>query len=120
MVSDALNAAIPVFRALGEPSRALIVASLIKRQGPSTVGELQRAVGLPQSTVSRHLRVLLDAGIVSVTRNGTQRSYRLDVQPDALAAVEGLTAAVRACQETDADADGAGITEHNRDPEALP
>ena len=98
MVADALNAAVPVFRALGEPSRALLVAALIEHQGAATVSELQQTVSLPQSTVSRHLRVLLDAGIVSVTRNGTQRSYRLDVQPEALAAVEGLTVAVRACQ----------------------
>ena len=62
------------------------------------MGELQHDVELPQSTVSQHLRVLLDAGIVSATQSGTQRIYRLDVQEYALLAVEHLTAAVRTCQ----------------------
>ncbi|MFC6355877.1 ArsR/SmtB family transcription factor [Luethyella okanaganae] len=97
MVVDALDAAVPIFRALGEPSRGQITAALIECEGAATVGELQQAVNLPQSTVSRHLRILLDAGIVSVTRNGTQRIYHLDVQPEVLAAVEDLIAAVRAC-----------------------
>lgn len=98
MIAEVLNAAVPAFRALGEPSRALIIAALIEREGSATVGELQRAIEIPQSSVSRHLRVLLDAGLVRVTRNGTQRTYQLDVAEDVLAAVEGLTAAVRSCQ----------------------
>lgn len=100
MIVQTLNVAIPVFRALGEPSRALIVAALIERQGTATVGELQQVVDMPQSTVSRHLRVLLDAGLVSVTRSGVQRTYRLDVHPEALTAIEVLTTAVRTCQDS--------------------
>lgn len=98
MVATALSTVVPVFRALGEPSRARIIAALIEREGAATVGQLQEDVKLPQSTVSRHLRVLLDAGILSSTRSGTQRIYRLDIQEHALATVEQLTARVRACQ----------------------
>ncbi|HMR48047.1 MAG TPA: metalloregulator ArsR/SmtB family transcription factor [Arachnia sp.] len=103
MVVDALNDALPIFRALGEPSRARIVAALIEREGAATVGQIQDAVGMPQSTVSRHLRILLDSRLLRVTRNGTQRSYHLDVQPEALAAVERLIAEVRACQTAESD-----------------
>ncbi len=98
MVIDTLNAALPIFRALGEPSRARIVVALIERDGTATVGQIQQAVDMPQSTVSRHLRILLDSKLLRVTRNGTQRTYHLDVQPDALTAVENLVAEVRACQ----------------------
>ncbi|WP_223227703.1 ArsR/SmtB family transcription factor [Leifsonia xyli] len=98
MIADTLNAVVPVFRALGEPNRARLVAALIERSGSASVGELQHAVGLPQSTASRHLRVLLDAGIVSATHLGTQRIYSLGIQESALSAVESLTTAVRSCQ----------------------
>lgn len=101
MIADKLSMAIPVFRALGEPSRVRIVAALIERQGIATVGELQRAVELPQSTVSRHLRVLLEAELVSVSRDGTQRLYRLNVPAEVLGAIEALVAEVRACQAPD-------------------
>ena len=101
MITQTLDAAMPIFRALGEPSRARIVAALIERKGAATVGDLQETVEMPQSTVSRHLRVLLDAGIVSVTRNGAQRVYQLDVHRDALVAVETLVLAVRSCQGPD-------------------
>lgn len=103
MFVDALNDALPVFRALGELSRARIVGALIEREGTATVGEIQEAVEMPQSTVSRHLRILLDAKLLRVTRNGTQRAYHLDVQPEALIAVEKLIAEVRACQTTERD-----------------
>lgn len=98
MIADSLNDLLPIFRALGEPSRTHIVTALIERGGAATVGQIQEAVGMPQSTVSRHLRILLDSKLLRVTRNGTQRSYRLDVQPEALAAIETLIAAVRTCQ----------------------
>jgi DNA-binding transcriptional ArsR family regulator len=61
------------FRALADPSRA--------RQGrPLSVGELTDAVGLAQSTVSQHLKVLTEVRFVLVEPVGTARHYRINEQ----------------------------------------
>lgn len=51
---------------------------LVLEQHPLAVGELCDIVQLPQSTVSRHLKVLADAGWLAVRRDGTSRLYQLD------------------------------------------
>ena len=65
-----------VLDALGDWTRRQIFEAL--KRGPRSVGEL--AAGLPVSrpAVSQHLRVLKDAGLVSDTKHGTRRVYRLD------------------------------------------
>ncbi|GIK17880.1 MAG: transcriptional regulator [Leptolyngbya sp. PLA2] len=66
-----------VFGAVAEPRRRQIIGVL--GDGAShAVGELVVSLGLPQPTVSKHLGVLRDAGIVSVTRRGRHRLYRLE------------------------------------------
>ena len=45
--------------------------------GPRPVGELSEAAGLTQPNTSRHLRILRDAGVVSVTPDGQRRLYAL-------------------------------------------
>jgi DNA-binding transcriptional ArsR family regulator len=62
--------------ALGDPTRREIFERL--RKGPTPVGVL--AAGLPVSrpAVSQHLRVLKEAGLVTDSRNGTQRLYRIE------------------------------------------
>ena len=57
------------FRVLGEPMRIRLLDHL--RSGEATVSELQEALGASQQNVSTHLRVLLDAGLVSRTQQGT-------------------------------------------------
>ncbi|MGK3208127.1 ArsR/SmtB family transcription factor [Amycolatopsis sp. MEPSY49] len=98
MIHDALTTALPVLRAIGEETRVRIIGVFLERGGSATVGEIQTALGLPQSTVSRHLRILLDAHLVTVSRAGAQRVYRLDVPADALDALDDLVAEVRRCQ----------------------
>jgi ArsR family transcriptional regulator len=98
VIRDALTAALPVLRAIGEETRVRIIGVFIERGGSATVGEVQSALGLPQSTVSRHLRILLDARLLAVSRVGAQRIYRLDVQAEALDAIDELTGQVRQCQ----------------------
>ena len=51
---------------------------LVLEQHPLAVGELCDIVQLPQSTVSRHLKVLADAGWLAARRDGTSRLYQLD------------------------------------------
>ena len=63
------------FRVLGEPMRIKLLDRL--RDGAATVGELQEAVGASQQNVSKHLGVLLQAGLVSRTKAGTSSRYAI-------------------------------------------
>ena len=63
------------FRVLGEPMRIKLLDHL--RDGPATVGELQDAVGASQQNVSKHLGVLLQAGMVSRNKQGTAACYAI-------------------------------------------
>jgi DNA-binding transcriptional ArsR family regulator len=65
--------------ALGEPNRFRIVELL--RTGPRPVDEIRGRLGLRQSQVSQHLKVLRDAGLVEVEPRAQQRVYRLRAQP---------------------------------------
>jgi DNA-binding transcriptional ArsR family regulator len=65
-----------VFNAIAEPRRREILAQLA--QGERPVGDLVRALRLPQPAVSKHLGVLRQVGVVAVTRRGRERVYRLE------------------------------------------
>lgn len=64
-----------IFKALGHPSRLLMVGAM--RDGEKCVCELRALVGDDLSTVSRHLSVLREAGIVASEKRGTNIYYRL-------------------------------------------
>jgi len=63
------------FRLLGEPMRIKLLDRL--RDGDATVGELRDAVGASQQNVSKHLGVLLAAGMVSRTKDGNHARYAI-------------------------------------------
>ncbi|WP_082562657.1 metalloregulator ArsR/SmtB family transcription factor [Paenibacillus sp. Root444D2] len=65
--------------ALSEPNRLYIVELL--RGGPLTVGEIAERLSLQQPQVSKHLRVLSDAGFVEVQPSANRRIYKLRAQP---------------------------------------
>jgi DNA-binding transcriptional ArsR family regulator len=67
------------FSALADPTRARIVDALAAR--PRTVNEIVELFPISQPSISRHLRVLRDAGLVRVRASGRQREYRLDPAP---------------------------------------
>jgi len=67
-----------VFKALGHPSRLLMVEAL--GQGEKCVCELRELVGSDISTISKHLSVLKEAGIVEDDRRGTSIYYSLRMQ----------------------------------------
>jgi DNA-binding transcriptional ArsR family regulator len=69
------------FRALAHPLRRDIVARL--SAGAATVGEVTRDFGVSKPTISRHLKLLEEAGVVSRVVDG--RTHRLALRPDALA-----------------------------------
>jgi DNA-binding transcriptional ArsR family regulator len=66
------------FRALAEPSRVRIVAYLARQDRPQPVGEIVAAVGLAQSTVSQHLKILAEVRFVLVEPVGNARHYRIN------------------------------------------
>ncbi|MCL4741990.1 MAG: ArsR family transcriptional regulator [Phycisphaerales bacterium] len=69
-----------VFAALAEPRRRDLIDALGDGESHA-VGELVAALRLPQPTVSKDLGVLREVGIVSVTRRGRHRLYRLEGEP---------------------------------------
>ncbi len=66
------------FRALADPSRVQIVAYLAGQGRPMSVGEIVAAVGLAQSTVSQHLKILAEVRFVLVDHVGNARHYRIN------------------------------------------
>ena len=63
------------FRVLGEPMRIKLLDQL--REGDATVGELQAALGASQQNISKHLGVLLRAGIVARRKDGNFSVYSI-------------------------------------------
>lgn len=80
-----------VFKALADPNRLRLVSMIQAHEGGAAcVCDLTAPLGLSQPTVSHHLRVLREAGIVESEKRGVWAYYRL--VPDALAALSGLLA----------------------------
>jgi DNA-binding transcriptional ArsR family regulator len=66
-------------KALAHPARLKMVIGLLKNE--CNVAEIQKALGLPQSTISQHLRILKNANIIKGRREGTKTCYRvIDMQ----------------------------------------
>jgi DNA-binding transcriptional ArsR family regulator len=80
-----------VYEALAEPMRRRILDLL--RERPHLVGELVEALGISQPGVSQHLRVLREAGLVSVRQDAQRRWYEL--RPEPLAEVDHWLEAYR-------------------------
>ena len=66
------------FNAVAEPRRRAILAYLAARERP--VGDVVRALRLAQPSVSKHLRVLRDVGLVVARRDGRQVLYRTNAE----------------------------------------
>jgi DNA-binding transcriptional ArsR family regulator len=67
------------FEVVAEPSRRRILQAL--QRGERPVGDLVDELGLAQPAVSKHLRVLRDAGLVAVRQDAQRRVYRLVPEP---------------------------------------
>ncbi len=78
-----------VLKALAEPTRLRLVSLIAGREGAEAcVCDLTAPVGLSQPTVSHHLKVLVDAGLLERTQRGRWAYYRL--VPAALDALAGV------------------------------
>jgi DNA-binding transcriptional ArsR family regulator len=67
------------FQALADPTRRRIIEAL--RKGERQVGDIVERAGIHQSGVSRHLRILHDAGFVAMRPDGQRRLYSLRPEP---------------------------------------
>jgi DNA-binding transcriptional ArsR family regulator len=68
-----------VFEIIAEPNRRAILSLLVSSE--QSVGELERQLCMPQPAVSKHLRVLREAGFVESTVDAQRRLYRLKPAP---------------------------------------
>src|ERR1700710_1825169 len=89
-----------VLQALADQSRRPVLGIL--RDHPATAGELADALPIARPGVSRHLRVLRDAGLVTVRQAGQRRIYSL--RPEALVEVDEWLAHYRALWQARLDA----------------
>jgi DNA-binding transcriptional ArsR family regulator len=89
-----------VLLALSDQSRRTMLEEL--RRGPATVNELASIVPIARPGVSRHLRVLREAGLVAVRKDAQRRLYSL--QPDPLAELDEWLGNYRAIWEQRMDA----------------
>jgi DNA-binding transcriptional ArsR family regulator len=71
--------AVDAFTVLAEPTRRRILDEL--RRSDSSVGELVDALGVSQPAMSKHLKVLREAGFVTCRTAAQQRIYRIDTGP---------------------------------------
>ena len=68
-----------VFEIIAEPNRRAILSLLVSSE--RSVGEIERQLRMPQPAVSKHLRVLREAGFVEATVDAQRRLYRLKPEP---------------------------------------
>jgi DNA-binding transcriptional ArsR family regulator len=116
----------PVFAAVASPARRQLLGLLLEH-GPLPVQDLAAHFAMRRPSVSEHLRVLKDAGLVSERRTGRQRYYHLEPQPlqevsQWLSPYERFwrqkLSGLRELLDADADAHGDGDRAHDaRSPE---
>lgn len=70
---------IKTLNALAEPNRLRIIELL--QGGPRAVGEIVEELGMHQPQVSKHLRVLVEAGLLEVERDAQRHFYKIRPQP---------------------------------------
>lgn len=93
------------FETLADPTRRRIVAAL--RDGERQVGDIVSLAGIHQSGVSRHLRILHEAGFVTVRPDGQRRFYAL--KPDPFRELEAWLSQYRELWEARLDRFGAAL-----------
>jgi DNA-binding transcriptional ArsR family regulator len=100
-----------VLRALADESRRTVLETLAN--GPATAGELAALLPIARPGVSRHLRVLREAGLVEVRQQAQRRVYRL--RPEPLAEVDAWLGQYRALWQQRLDALHTEVARGKRD-----
>ncbi|CAM3600509.1 helix-turn-helix transcriptional regulator [Occultella aeris] len=105
-----------MWSAVGDPNRRAMLGLL--RVRPRTVTELVDELGLSQPGVSKHLRVLKEAGLVSARPEGARRHYRLEPEP--LRELEDWLGPFRAFWNASLDALEDHLDARAQEPEPVP
>jgi DNA-binding transcriptional ArsR family regulator len=108
-----------VFEALADPTRRAVVEAL--RTGPRRAGELAAAAGTSPPTMSRHLRVLLAAGVVADERpphDARTRVFRL--RPESMTALQAWLDQIRAHWDEQLQSFKRHVDERNERNERIP
>ena len=100
-----MEAQIKLFHALADPARLRIVEAM--RSGECAVGDIVERMDIEQSGVSRHLRILSEAGIVQMRPDGQKRLYSL--RKEAFDQLEAWVAVYRRHWEARLDRFGAAL-----------
>jgi DNA-binding transcriptional ArsR family regulator len=98
---------IDAFEVLADPTRRRVIEAL--RQGERQVNDLVADIGIHQSGVSRHLRILSDAGFVTMRPDGQRRLYSL--APDPFRELDEWLSRYRALWEKRLDRLGAALAD---------
>src|SRR5580765_7952001 len=104
------------FAIIAEPNRRAILTLLVSSQ--QSVGEIERRLRMPQPTVSKHLRVLREAGFVESTIDAQRRVYRLNPEP--LQELEAWLAPFRRLWSAHLDALGRHLDRMHPSPRTRP
>ncbi len=108
-----MNALLTIFSALSDATRLSIVEQLMQ-DGELPAGDLIEGRGMSGAAISRHLKVLREAGLVQQRVHGTQRMY--SIQPDGLRAIAEWTISKRQFWENSLDRLGDLIERENSWP----
>jgi DNA-binding transcriptional ArsR family regulator len=101
---------IDTFQALADPTRRRVVEAL--RRGERQVNDIVAEAGIHQSGVSRHLRILSEAGFVAMRPDGQRRLYSL--KPEPFRELEDWLAMYRRLWEARLDRFGAALEQQRR------
>lgn len=87
-----------LFKALCDPVRISIVATLATQAQAATVSDLTECCGIDFSGVSRHLKILKEAGVVSANKHGREMHYSLNID-DLSQTLRALANALDSCKD---------------------
>lgn len=89
----------PLLTALGDERRQDVIVFLLESGAPRSVGDIAVRLGLSQPATSHHLKILRDAGLLTVRRNGAQRLYELNAAayPHLLVPLRDLAETIITC-----------------------
>jgi DNA-binding transcriptional ArsR family regulator len=101
---------VDIFHTLADATRRLVIDAL--RNGERQVNDIVQGAGIDQSGVSRHLRILHEAGFVSKRPDGQRRFYAL--RPERFRELDAWVAQYRGLWEARLDRFGASLAERHR------
>lgn len=79
-VSQTLADCSQVLSAIGDSTRQLVIRAFIESEGcrAMRVGDIQQKISISRTALSHHLKVLMDAGVISMYKDGTKNFYYID------------------------------------------